>query len=288
LLITFLLLGLSICATWLRPIPTTGKFAFQPWLLTFAFSIASGVVANILTASAVVALVIFTTCAYLIVRPQAPRTQRVLFGAVTAVIALALAMHKLPGFNNPLLITDVKFSADAALFRQYANFDKGAAGLVLLAFLCKRSASLAELREMFRRALPVAGLTIVLVMATAVPIGYLKPDFKLPPFTPVFLLTNLFFTCVAEEAFFRGFLQARVGRLLKKLKWGAWAAILFSATLFGLAHIGGGIQLAMLATMGGIGYGYAYHVTKKIEAAILVHFLVNTAHFVFFTYPRLQ
>ncbi|MES2069420.1 MAG: CPBP family intramembrane glutamic endopeptidase [Pseudomonadota bacterium] len=288
MLLTFLLLGLAVCATWLKPIPITGKIGIPPWSLFFALSLVSGIAANIVAGSGLLALVFFSGSAYLTARPRAPRSQRVVFGAITMLIALALAMHLLPGFNNPVLIAGVKFSADAASFKQYANFDKGAVGLVLLAFLCKRTASSAELGEAVPRALPVAGLTIVLVMAIAVPIGYLEPDFKLPAFTPVFLLVNLFFTCVAEEAFFRGFLQDRLARLLKKTRWGALIALTISALLFGLAHLGGGVRLALLATIAGVGYAYAYHATKKIEAPILVHFLFNAAHFVFFTYPYLQ
>ncbi|MFZ6645334.1 CPBP family intramembrane glutamic endopeptidase [Undibacterium sp. TJN25] len=288
MLTTFLLLGVAMCTAWLKPIPLAGRFALHPWLLMFSFSIISGVYANILTGPALVALVIFTVLAYLTVWPGARRTQRVLCGALTAVLALALAMHKLPGFHNPLLIDGARFSADAAAFRQYANFDKGAAGLVLLALLCKRAQSVEELSDVFRRALPVAGMTIVLVMAVAVPIAYLKPDFKLPSYTPVFLLANLFLTCVAEEAFFRGLLQERLTRLLRKIRWGALVAMLFSALLFGLVHLGGGMQLALLVSIGGAGYAYAYNITRKIEAAILVHFLLNAAHFVFFTYPSLQ
>ncbi|WP_188564179.1 CPBP family intramembrane glutamic endopeptidase [Undibacterium terreum] len=288
MLTTFLLLGLAIGAAWLKPIPITARFSLHPWLLVFSLSVISGLFASILNIAAVAALVIFTVSAYLVVRPQAPRTQRVLFGAITTMIALALAMHKLPGFNNPVLLPDSRFSANAELFRQYANFDKGAVGLVLLAFLCKRSMSFAELGEAFRRALPVAGMTIVLVMATAIPIGCLQPDFKLPAFTPIFLLTNLFLTCIAEEAFFRGFLQDRLGRTLKKLRWGGVVAIVVSAVLFGLAHAGGGMKFVLLATLSGIGYAYAYQITKKIEAAILAHFLLNAVHFLFFTYPYLQ
>ncbi|WP_394782361.1 CPBP family intramembrane glutamic endopeptidase [Undibacterium sp.] len=288
MLTTFLLLGFAICAAWLKPVPLTARFALHPWLLLFILSIISGVYANMLTGPALVALAIFTGLGYLTMWPGARRAQRVLCGALTAVTALALAMHKLPGFNNPILIDGARFSADAAVFRQYANFDKGAAGLVLLALLCKRTQSATELSAVLRRALPVAGMTIVLVMAVAVPIGYLKPDFKLPSYTPVFLLANLFLTCVAEEAFFRGLLQERIARLLRKLGWGALAAMAFSAVLFGMAHLGGGMKLALLAALGGAGYAYAYQGSRKVEAAILAHFLLNAAHFIFFTYPSLQ
>jgi membrane protease YdiL (CAAX protease family) len=44
----------------------------------------------------------------------------------------------------------------------------------------------------------------------------------------------------------------------------------------------------MLATVAGIGYGYAYYQSGRIETAILTHFLLNAAHAVFFTYPALK
>ena len=51
------------------------------------------------------------------------------------------------------------------------------------------------------------------------------------------------------------------------------------------AHIGGGIAYAALATLAGIGYGAAYHVTQRVEASLLVHFALNLAHLLLFTYP---
>lgn len=35
----------------------------------------------------------------------------------------------------------------------------------------------------------------------------------------------------------------------------------------------------------GLFYGYAYQRTHRLESAILVHFLVNLSHFLFFSYP---
>ena len=37
----------------------------------------------------------------------------------------------------------------------------------------------------------------------------------------------------------------------------------------------------------GLGYGWVYLRTERIEASILTHFLLNCIHFVFFTYPAL-
>ena len=43
--------------------------------------------------------------------------------------------------------------------------------------------------------------------------------------------------------------------------------------------------MVIFAFIAGIGYGYAYQKSWKIETAILVHFGVNITHFIFFTYP---
>jgi hypothetical protein len=60
-----------------------------------------------------------------------------------------------------------------------------------------------------------------------------------------------------------------------------------AGAVFGLAHYAGGIQYVLLATIAGIGYGWIYWRTNRIEASILTHFLVNTTHIVVFTYPAL-
>lgn len=64
--------------------------------------------------------------------------------------------------------------------------------------------------------------------------------------------------------------------------------VILVGVLFGLAHVGGGYTYAMLATVAGIGYGYAYYRSGRIETAILTHFLLNAVHAVFFTYPALK
>jgi membrane protease YdiL (CAAX protease family) len=205
--------------------------------------------------------------------------------AVVIVLALALAMHKLPGFNNPLLIDHVQLSANALPFTQYANFDKGAVGLILLAWLCQRVTSWSELSTVLRRTLPVLVVTVVVTLGFALTAGVVSVDFKWPPQTLSFIAVNLLFTVIAEEAFFRGLLQARLAAALHRFRWGAWLAVAVSALLFGAAHLAGGLHYAILASIAGLGYAWAYQRTQRIEAAILVHIALNTVHFIAFTYP---
>ncbi len=125
-------------------------------------------------------------------------------------------------------------------------------------------------------------------MTLTIVVGYAQVDFKLPPITAVFLLTKLFFTCVAEEAIFRGYLQERLSRLFLTIRFSGFMTVFFSGLLFGLAHAGGGFIYTSLAALAGIGYAYAYLCTKRIEAPILTHFALITVHFIGFTYPHVR
>ena len=45
------------------------------------------------------------------------------------------------------------------------------------------------------------------------------------------------------------------------------------------------LTYVLLSTLAGVGYGAAYHVTGRVEAGMLVHFLLNLTHLFLFTYP---
>lgn len=288
MLTTFGLLGLSICATWLEPVRLGKRFSLPSWLLPFAGAIIAGLVEAYLTWPALVGLGFFGLATYMASRPEASRLQQILFGALTALLALALALHLLPGFHNPLLVANIKFSPDAAPFTQYANFDKAAVGLILLALLANRARSPAEWSDMHGRIFPIALITIFTTVAAAFAAGYVRLDPKLSWYAPTFLLTNLLFVCIAEEAFFRGFLQDRLGKALSNIPFGTSITVVCSAMLFGAAHLGGGVAYAGIATIAGLGYACSYAVVKRVEAPILIHFGLNAVHFVGFTYPRIQ
>jgi membrane protease YdiL (CAAX protease family) len=280
----FIFLALAVCAVWSKPLPAGKRIAVPLWLLLFLMAMAWGLVAGVLRPAAIAGLLVFAAAAWATAcAPQ--RLVRVLAGIATGVLALALAMHKLPGFNNPVVIAAQVLSPGAAPFTQYANFDKGAVGLVLLALLCSRMRAWSEPGGVLKKTWPVLIVTVAAVMAFATATGFVRPDVKLPAVTAMFLAVNLFFTVVAEEAFFRGFLQARLASSLARFRYGPWIAVLVSALLFGAAHLAGGPLYGILAFIAGLGYAYAYHVTQRIEAAILVHITVNAVHFIGFTYP---
>ena len=119
-------------------------------------------------------------------------------------------------------------------------------------------------------------------------VGYVKLDFKGPDWSWLWVLTNLLFVCVAEEALFRGFIQEQLSQIFRSQKNGSIWALRIAAILFGLAHFKGGWILVGLAIVAGVFYGLAYKETRRVEAPILTHFAFNLIHFVAFTYPALR
>ena len=144
-----------------------------------------------------------------------------------------------------------------------------------------------ELGTVLARAAPIFLLMAFVVMLLTLALGYVRFE---PRWTPLFWVwapINLFFTCLSEEAFFRGFVQRELARLGANRARAALIALLVASSLFGMAHLAGGWKYALAATLAGIGYGYAYQRTRSLEASMAVHFALNATHFLLFTYPAL-
>jgi membrane protease YdiL (CAAX protease family) len=204
----------------------------------------------------------------------------------TATLAVALAIHVVPGFNNPMVATDIRLSPNSAPMRQAtANFDKGAAGLILLAYYCRRVQRAADWPSVIGVGLAAGAVTSVVVIGAVALSGVVQPDLKLPRFALLWVPINLLLTCVLEEAFFRGLLQERMTTALAHRDHWRWLPLPLCSLLFGLAHAGGGPALIAAATLAGVGYGAAYAITRRIESAIVAHFSLNAIHFFAFTYP---
>ena len=283
MLATFGLLGLAICSVWLPHFRVGNHFSFPPWWIFLTLALSVGLAQHYLSPVAIVEIVLFTIVAFLFTQSQ--RQQRCIFGIILVIGSLLLAMHRLPGFQNPVVLSSVQVSHAAVPFTQYMNFDKAVVGLILLAFVAKRTNSLTKLRDAFTSAWIPAFVTITGVLVLANVWHFVRPDIKLPDYTLSFLAINLLFTCVAEEVFFRSLIQDQLASALSRFSAGTVIAIFVSGLLFGLVHLSAGMTYAALAVLVGIGYATVYARAKTIEPAILTHFAFNALHFIFFTYP---
>lgn len=209
-------------------------------------------------------------------------------GIAFAVFAVAMGLPLLPGFPRVVLAENVVLSPGALPYTLGLGFPKVVGGIFILAFMHpERVRSWRELAGVLGRVVPIYLLTVVAVMAVTLAMGYVKFD---PKWTTLFFawaLTNLFFTCLSEEAFFRGFLQRELARMGGHRRRAAIIAVAVSSVVFGLAHFAGGWKYALAAAIAGAGYGIAYHRTQRVEGSMAVHFGLNAAHFLLFTYPAL-
>lgn len=198
------------------------------------------------------------------------------------LLAMALAWHQLPGFDNARVLGPAALKPDSVPFTLYLNLDKPLAGAWLL-LVCPWIVAAQAPARTVSAMLAAAAATSVLLLGGAWLAGLLAWSPGWPPGTWYWVINNLLLVCITEEALFRGYLQgglARCGQL------GARLALPGAALLFGLAHAAGGPLWIALATVAGLGYGLAYRY-GGLGASVGAHFLFNLAHFYGFSYPML-
>ena len=238
---------------------------------------------------------------------------------ISFFLGLLFLSHNVPGVQGLLLVENIQFSSSIP-FDLYFNFDKILLGLLILGIAdIQLVTSWQEYKKIvFAIKYELLFLTMLLVIIGFIS-GFIHFSLKIPSFSIIWLTHNLFSTCLGEEAFFRVFMQTGLiglfstyyiegsiidrhfSEILQKIKideakikslYGNVLPILLAVFLtslfFGACHYQGGASFMFLSFIAGLTYGWVYIKTGRIEAAVTVHFLVNTVHFFVFTYPQLS
>jgi membrane protease YdiL (CAAX protease family) len=285
MIIIFILLAFATCTVWIKELKIS-IWSIPLWVVFLIAALVSSVINHYVEWIGVFEIAIFGLLSYLTKYSARYRLVYVLHLIVIGLMALLIAMGKFPGFHNPNIVTDMRFNADGLPFTHRLRIDGISVGIILLAVFCSPARTWNDWSTILRKSPPIMLATVIVILGCALLLNFVAVDVKLIPYTFVFLIANLLFTCVMEESFFRGFLQENVTRLLANWKYGAPLAIVIAALLFGFAHFNGGLMYIALATLAGLFYGYAKFRVQHIEAAILTHFSVNAVHFIAFTYPN--
>lgn len=279
-LISYLLLLISILSLWI-------KQDIKVWGVITTFSLVCGVISDRIAVTGIFSIVILGLLYYTVNRIDLKLPFRATAGVLVIILSVFLAAHLIPGFNNWKILNNVSLSEISQPYSMYLNMDKTLVGLIILGLGFPLVKSLKEWVFVLRSTLPIFLMGLIILVCISSIFNYTHWDFKFPDLFFVWALKNLFFTCVSEEAFFRGFLQKNLSKKLREYKYGNILSLISVSILFGLAHFAGGFKYMILAAMAGIVYGYAYQKTQRIEAGILCHFGANTFHFIFLTYPAL-
>ena len=272
-----LLLMLTLVSCWFVPLAVTIVLA----VVVMGAGLASGVLEPV----AIPAILLLAGSGWWLARQQGSKLFRVLAGIVFILVSFALASHWLPGFHNVQVLNNQVIKGNSAPFTLFYNVDKPWVALVILLSCLPLLKSTHDWKSALQRAwLPVA-IMIPVVFSAGLFSGFVRWQPELPQLAFLFLLNNLIFTSLAEEAFFRGFIQKSLTEHWQHYRWGNMMALASAAVLFGLAHFAGGPVYMLLAAVAGAFYGWSYQRSGAIEMAVFSHWLLNTCHFLFFTYP---
>lgn len=255
--------------------------------ITVLASIAA-IYANIVTITGIMMIISFSTITWLYFYNR-DRIKLVRFGLflMMTTYSILFMQHLLPGFSNFLVLNKVQLSLLSCPFSMYLNFDKTVMALIL--YICspllinEKSLNLISLQQSLKSFVICISIVIPLALLSK----YLVWDFKVSEYLVLWAVNNLFFVCFAEEVFFRGIIQNHLIALSSRYcsRLPKIIPIIIASLLFGVAHIKGGLFYVIFATICGLFYGYTYYITKRLTAAMIVHFTLNLSHFIFFSYP---
>lgn len=201
------------------------------------------------------------------------------------LLGFAFEIDQVPDFQPLWILRQIQFTPDAIPYNLGFNLGKIATGLIFLGALLPLATKRSDWSQLLQQTFIRLPLVLVSLSLISMALGYIRWEPKFPPHLTLWIMSDLFFCCVAEEGFYRGFLQHSLSKYNHRSA--PIIAIFISALIFGLAHYAGGPYYILLAGIAGIFYGWVYHVTKRIEASIITHFLLNLTHLLLFTYPAL-
>ncbi len=210
-LLSYGFLYLSVLLLWMP-----GCRKYPAWGLVLLISIILGLISHQLDIIAIIPIILLALTAYY---SQAERTHifmRVISGIFVIILSIGLAGHQLPGFHNLNVLDHVYISNNAIPFTLYLNFDKTVVGIFILGFGCPLISSKKEWLQLFKQIALKAPIVLLVVIVAAFILGFVRFDPKIPDSIFIWAVTNLLFVCMAEEAFFRGFIQKNLILMMKK------------------------------------------------------------------------
>jgi hypothetical protein len=280
-IVTYFTLAISLSSFWI----STDK---RIPVVLFFISVVAGLIAGSINYLSLASIVTFGVLTYLFYQKNFSTSIKTLLFFSILILTILTFLHKVPGYDNWQAVKDIKLSKNSAAFEMWFNFDKPLIAFFLLLFAYKPISKIVQYKEIFNRIFLFFVPLIMVLSIFGTAIGYVVFDPKLPSFTLILLwmVKILFFTVIAEEFFFRFFIQNNLTAIFKKFKHAEIWGLILASLIFGLFHFSGGWAFVFLAFISGLLYGGVYLRTKYIESAILLHFLLNLTHFFFFSYPH--
>lgn len=126
---------------------------------------------------------------------------RIILEILLVLASVGLMLHLIPGFHNLKVLDGIRLGPNSSPYTMYYNFDKALVPFILLIFLKSLFTTDRQLqvKPLYWLALVVS---IPVLLMGAVAIGGLKIELHHPEWIFQFLVANIFFVSLSEEAFF--------------------------------------------------------------------------------------
>lgn len=260
--LTFLFLALTFASLWVKKTPKIwGSFLFLTIALAFGLHFIS------LFGLGLLALFFLLWIYYY-------HQSNFLIFLILIAFAIAYKLHLFSGYHSYSITSRFGLNVETPLI-----------GLFPLALLVPLMKHWNEIPS-FLLGLLVGIVGIGVLAFCAISLGAVSFDYKIPSLFALRASSNFFLVAIPEEGFYRGFVQRTLCRYLGNNKRGNFIALLLTSILFTFAHVywSPSIDILIFVFLAGMLYGTVYLVSKRIESAICVHFLLNITHMMFFSY----
>jgi membrane protease YdiL (CAAX protease family) len=260
-------------------------------IIFFTIALATALISGVINFISSLIILLFGFLIYSFYQKKLPSPYKIFIYFGIFIIAILSFLHQLPGIDNIEFFTNIKLSKNSSNFDLWLNFDKPLIAIFLLFFIYNPPRKFSDYKNIFIQTLKLFVPLLIILLALGTYGNFLVFDPKFPSFeiTFLWLIKMIFLTIFAEEFLFRFFIQNSVILLFKNSKYSSKnpqiIGLIFTSILFGLTHFSQGFIFILLATICGFFYGLIFIRTKYIEASILLHFLINLTHFIFFSYP---
>ena len=260
-------------------------------IIFFAIALATALISGVVNFISSLIILLFGFLIYSFYQKKLSSPYKIFIYFGIFIIAILSFLHQLPGIDNIEFLTNIKLSKNSSNFDLWLNFDKPLIAIFLLFFIYNPPRKFSDYKNIFIQTLKLFVPLLIILLALGTYGNFLVFDPKFPSFeiTFLWLIKMIFLTIFAEEFFFRFFIQNSVILLFKNSKYfsknSQIIGLIFTSIIFGLTHFSQGFVFILLATICGFFYGLIFIRTRYIEASILLHFLINLTHFIFFSYP---
>ncbi|MDH5730257.1 MAG: hypothetical protein OEZ58_14770, partial [Gammaproteobacteria bacterium] len=212
--LTYLTIILAIVSLWHKKLPNL-------WGYLLGLALLVGVYREVVQIEGVLYTVVYIVTAILAIRrkfsingyelsTEAKPIIHSAFIVIFVVLTLLLLHHSVPFYEPWILYSDIVLHENSPATGMSIKLDNAVVGVVIIALATTRASTLQQWKTLLYKSLPYNVGTVAILISIAVYFNFLQFSFVESNYIVPTLISFLFFTCLAEEAFFRVYVQGNL------------------------------------------------------------------------------